>query len=57
MKKKNEELKFVTTTVRISADTVKRMKKTAESVGMAQSSFIRYAIVTTIKRIEEGKIA
>lgn len=54
MTEKNSE--FETTTVRLPIGMIAKMRECAESKGLAQSSFIRFAILTTIERFERGEI-
>ena len=55
MKEKNHE-EQVTTSIRMPTAALKRAKNTAHNIGMSQSSFFRFAILTTITRIERGEI-
>ena len=52
---KNSE--FETTTVRLGIGMIAKMKETAKNSGLSQSSFIRFAIYTTINRFERGEIS
>lgn len=45
-----------TTSVRMSVGAMEHAKRTAKKIGMSQSSFFRFSIMTMCSRIERGEI-